>query len=177
MARPTKKNDEMKLKLADFIRSGLTVKDACEANNISTSTFNRWRNDDIEFNKLIDEATRKGWENAEAFAKYHYRGYKRKVAPKTLKLPSNAEESPVEPSNGLKKHILKDAGNTQYQYRVGLPVRFTYPTERPSGFYVNGNNGMVERFTKEGILQTMRLDTYERKYLGKTDNICFGIIV
>lgn len=33
----------------------------------------------FEFNKLIDEATRKGWENAEAFAKYHYRGYKQKA--------------------------------------------------------------------------------------------------
>ena len=80
MARPTKKNDEMKLKLADFIRAGLTVKDACEAAGISTSTFSRWRDSDIEFNRLVDEATKRGCGNAEAFAKYHYRGYKRKVA-------------------------------------------------------------------------------------------------
>ena len=57
MARPTKKNDELKLKLADFIGSGLTVKDACEATCISTSTFNRWRNSDIEFDRLVVEAT------------------------------------------------------------------------------------------------------------------------
>ena len=63
MARPTKKDDEMKLKLADFIRSGLTVKGSCSALGISTSTFNRWRNSDIEFDRLIDEATKRGWEN------------------------------------------------------------------------------------------------------------------
>lgn len=175
MARPTKKNDELKLKLADFIRSGLTVKDSCSALGISTSTFNRWRNNDIEFDRLIDEATKRGWENAEAFAKYHYRGYKRKVAHKTLKLPSDVEERPAEPLKGLKEHFPSAVDHTQYC--AGLPVRFTYPTNYPSDFYVNGNNGMVERFTKEGILQTMRVDTYERKYLGKDNEICFGVII
>lgn len=51
MARPTKKNDEIKLKLADSIRSGLTVKDSCEVSGISTSSFNRWRASDPSFNK------------------------------------------------------------------------------------------------------------------------------
>lgn len=176
MARPTKKNDEIKLRLSDFIRSGLTVKDSCSALGISTSTFNRWRNSDIEFNRLIDEATKRGWENAEAFAKYHYRGYKRKVALKTLKLPSDVKERLVQPPDSLKEHIF-NASNDEQQTCVGLPVRFTYPTKYPSDFYVNGNNGMVERFTKEGILQTMRIDTYERKYLGKNEGICFGVIL
>lgn len=176
MARPTKKNDEMKLKLADFIRSGLAVKDSCFALGISTSTFNRWRNSDIEFDRLIDEATKRGWENAEAFAKYHYRGYKRKVVTKTLKLPSGVKEQPTKPLDGLKEHFLDTVDNAR-QYYAGLPVRFTYPTEYPSDFYINGNNGMVERFTREGILQTMRVDTYERKYLGKDNEICFGFIV
>lgn len=36
---------------------------------------------------------------------------------------------------------------------------------------------MVERFTKDGILQTMRLYTYERKYLGKDDDALLGIII
>lgn len=176
MARPTKKNDEMKLKLADFIRSGLTVKDSCFALGISTSTFNRWRNNDIEFDRLIDEATKRGWENAEAFAKYHYRGYKRKVAFKTLKLPSGIEEQPTKPLKSLKEHFPNTVNDTQ-QYCAGLPIRFTYPTKYPSNFYINGNNGMVERFTKEGILQTMQLDTYERKYLGKDSDICLGVII
>lgn len=176
MARPTKKNDEMKLKLADFIRSGLTVKDSCFALGISTSTFNRWRNSDIEFDRLIDEATKRGWENAEAFAKYHYRGYKRKVAAKTLKLPPSVKEQSTKPLDGFKEHFSDTVDNAR-QYCAGLPVRFTYPTEYPSDFYVNGNNGMVERFTREGILQTMRVDTYERKYLGKDNEICFGSVV
>lgn len=69
--------------------------------------------------------------------------------------------------------------NAKRQVYDGLPVLFTYPTNYPTNFYINGNNGMVERFTKEGILQTMRIDTYERKYLGKDEdrNTFFGIIV
>lgn len=175
MARPTKKNDELKLRLADFIRSGLTVKDACEATCISTSTFNRWRNNDIEFDKLINEATKRGWENAEAFAKYHYRGYKRKVAYDKL-LPVS-EKPLTEPPISLKrqKNVVNDEPDRQFC--DGLPILFTYPTKYPTDFYINGNNGMVERFTKEGILQTMRLDTYERKYLNKGEDVCFGVIV
>lgn len=66
--------------MADFIRLGLTIKDPCFfALGISMSIFNRWRNSDIEFDRLIDEATWCGWKNAEALAKYHYRDYKRKV--------------------------------------------------------------------------------------------------
>ncbi len=175
MARPTKKNDELKLKLADFIRAGLTIKDACEATNISTSTFNRWRNIDIEFDRLIDEATKKGWENAEAFAKYHYRGYKRKVV---QKLPPLPEKSLTESPSGLKERFSKPIEQQpNKKFYAGLPVLFTYPTKYPTNFYINGNNGMVERFTKEGILQTMKLDTYERKYLGKDDDIYFGVVV
>lgn len=175
MARPTKKNDEIKLKLADFIRSGLTVKDACEATHISTSSFNRWRNLDIEFDRLINEATRKGWENAEVFAKYHYRGYKRKIVRSLSPLP---EKSFTEPSSRLKEHFSKPIEETQESQKyAGLPVLFTYPTKYPTDFYINGNNGMVERFTKEGILQTMRFETFERKYLGNDEDICFGTVI
>ena len=36
---------------------------------------------------------------------------------------------------------------------------------------------MVEHFTEDGILQTMKMDIYERKYLGmNNDDICFGIV-
>ena len=175
MARPTKKNDELKLKLADFIRSGLTVKDTCEATGVSTSTFNRWRNSDIEFDRLINEATKRGWENAEAFAKYHYRGYKRKVAYDRI-LP--APEKPLtEPPMSLKRQNNMANDKPKRQVYDGLPVLFTYPTKYPTNFYINGNNGMVERFTEDGILQTMRIDTYERKYLDmNNDDVCFGIV-
>lgn len=152
----------------------MTVKDACEATNISISTFNRWRNTDIEFDRLIGEATKKGWENAEAFAKYRYRGYKRKVV---QKLPPLPEKPLAKPPSGLKEHFSKPIEQTQNrQTYAGLPVLFTYPEKYPSDFYINGNNGMVERFTKEGILQTMRIDKYERTYLGKDGDICFGMI-
>ena len=79
---------------------------------------------------------------------------------------------------GLKSIFLNLLIETQNgQTCAGLPVLFTYPTKYPSDFYINGNNGMVERFTKEGILQTMRIDTYERKYLGRDENICYGVVI
>ena len=129
----------------------------------------------FEFNKLIDEATRKGWENAEAFAKYHYRGYKQKAVQKLPPLPEKiAHRAP----SGLKEHFSKPIERTQNgQTCAGPPVLFTYPTKYPSDFYINGNNGMVEHFTKEGILQTMRIDAYERKYLGRDENICYGVVI
>lgn len=116
MARPTKITDEKKLKLADFIRSGLTIKDACYGVSISTSTFNRLRTRDIKFDKLINEATKGNWSNAEALAKYHYRGYKRKNPPKYIiqpdytltsnsGAPQTRNEPQVAPPINL-KHIL-----------------------------------------------------------------------
>lgn len=88
------------------------------------------------------------------------------------------KKSLTEPPSGLKEHFSKPIERTQNgQTCAGLPVLFTYPTKYPSDFYINGNNGMVEHFTKEGILQTMRIDTYERKYLGRDENICYGVVI
>lgn len=161
MARPTKKNDEIKLKLADSIRSGLTVKDSCEVSGISTSSFNRWRASDPSFNKLIDEATKRGWGNAEIFAKYHYRGYKRKT---THHLPTLPSDPPLRPSGGLTEHNNAKALHNGAQSYAGLPIRFTRPTERPSGFYINGNNWRVERIDKKGINHSMSIEVYEEKH-------------
>lgn len=167
MARPTKMNDEIKLKLADSIRSGLTVKDSCEVSGISTSSFNRWRASDPNFNKLIDEATRRGWGNAEIFAKYRYRGYKRKI---THHLPTLPSDPPLRPSGGLTGQNNNKTPRNKAQLYAGLPIRFTRPTEKPSDFYINGNNWMVERVNKKGILQVMRIETYENKYLNPNSN-------
>ena len=176
MARPTKMNDEIKLKLADSIRSGLTVKDSCEVSGISTSSFNRWRASDPSFNKLIDEATRRGWGNAEIFAKYRYRGYKRKI---THHLPTLPSDPPLRPSSGLTGQNNTRVSHDKAQSYAGLPIRFTRPTERPSSFYINGNNWMVERFMRNGVLQTMRIETYEKKTfnLDETEKVCIGLFL
>ena len=176
MARPTKMNDEIKLKLADSIRSGLTVKDSCEVSGISTSSFNRWRASDPSFNKLIDEATKRGWGNAEIFAKYRYRGYKRKI---THHLPTLPSDPPLRPSGGLTGQNNSKTLQNKAQLYAGLPIRFTRPTEKPSGFYINGNNWMVERFTKSGVLQAMRIETYENKFfsLNKCDEPVIGFFL
>ncbi len=161
MARPTKMNGEIKLKLADSIRSGLTVKDSCEVAGISTSTFNRWRASDLGFNKMIDEATKRGWGNAEFFAKYHYRGYKRKV---THHLPTLPSDPPLRPSGGLTGQNKTRLPHCDDGLYAGLPIRFTYPTEKPSNFYINGNDWRVERIDKKGIRHSMSIDVYEEKY-------------
>lgn len=172
MARPTKITNEKKLRLADFVRSGLTIKDACYGVGISTSTFNRLRAKDVDFDKLIIEATEGGWTNAEALAKYHYRGYKRKNPPRYLASP---KESPIGALNTPLKHYKINADSRKTY--LGLPVRFTYPEQRPSGFYYNGNTNRVERFTKDGILQTMSPATWERKYLHRETLPFIGLVI
>ena len=175
MARPTKITDEKKLKLADFIRSGLTIKDACYGVGISPSTFNRLRAKDLEFDKLINEATKGGWSNAEALAKYHYRGYKRKLPIKRIFQP---EQQPVQLSGipQTRDNTLDNPSNS-FKTFLGLPVRFTYPETRPSDYYYNGNTHRVERFTRDGILQSMSVRTWRHKYLGiAEDPLFFGAV-
>lgn len=161
MARPTKMSGEIKLKLADSIRSGLTVKDSCEVAGISTSTFNRWRASDLSFNKMIDEATKRGWGNAEIFAKYHYRGYKRQI---THHLPTLPSDPPLRSSGGPTGQNTAEFSCARTQMYAGLPVRFTRPTKIPSDYYINGNNWRVERIDKKGIGHSMSIEVYEEKY-------------
>lgn len=172
MARPTKITNEKKLRLADFVRSGLTIKDACYGVGISTSTFNRLRAKDADFDKLIIEATEGGWTNAGALAKYHYRGYKRKNPPKRLISP----KKPLIETPSIPPRHYKANTDSQKTY-LGLPVRFTYPEQRPSDFYYNGNTNRVERFTKDGILQTMSPATWERKYLHRETPSFIGLVI
>ncbi len=171
MARPTKITDEKKLKLADFIRSGLTIKDACYGVCISPSTFNRLRAKDLEFDRLIIEATEGSWSSAEALAKYHYRGYKRKLPIKRVLQP---EQQPVQALDVSQLHNnMLDSSLNQPETFLGLPVRFTYPETRPSDYYYNGNTHRVERFTRDGILQSMSVRTWRHKYLGISEDSLF----
>lgn len=175
MARPTKITNEKKLKLADFIRSGLTIKDACYGVNISPSTFNRLRAKDMEFDELINEATEGSWSNAEALAKYHYRGYKRKNPPKHILQPDHSLTSDSEVLQT--RNEVSDSLSDQPKAYLGLPVRFTYPEARPSNYYYNGNTHRVERFTRDGILQSMSVRTWRHKYLGITEeSLSFGVV-
>lgn len=175
VGRPRKITPEVKLKLADFIRQGITIKDACYAVRISPSTFNRERERDMEFDKLIVEATEGGWTNAEALAKYHYRGYKRKNPVKLPPLPEIALRSPLNASQGHSSVAVEPIQQEkQPKTYLGLPVRFTYPEQYPTDFYYNGTTNRVERFTKEGVLQTMSADTWERKYLHPEQPLEFG---
>lgn len=175
MARPTKITNEKKLKLADFVRSGITIKDACYGVGISTSTFNRLRAKDMEFDRLIIEATEGGWNNAAALAKYHYRGYKRKNPSRHLHRPAKASIKAISASQ-TRSNTLNVSSECPDIY-LGLPIRFTYPEIRPSDFYYNGNTNRVERFTRDGVLQVMSVETWKRKYLGMTEEpVFFGAV-
>ena len=164
IGRPSKITDEMKLQLADFIRSGLTIKDACCGAGISTVTFNRRRSKDSEFDKMIIEATKGGWENAKALAKYcQYRSYKRKNPP----ILSFQPEKPYTAALRVpQEHSHSQSDGQKRQTIAGLPVLFVRPTDATTGFYVNGLNGQVERKLKDGTLQSMRLAVYKWHYLG-----------
>ena len=70
-----------------------------------------------------------------------------------------------------------DNSSNQPEAFLDLPVRFTYPETRPSDYYYNGNTHRVERFTRDGILQSMSVRTWRHKYLGMTDDpLFFGTI-
>lgn len=51
-----KKNEQTKSLLIDQLRKGPIVESACQKVGISRMTFYRWKNDDKEFSKKIDEA-------------------------------------------------------------------------------------------------------------------------
>lgn len=145
------------MKIADFIREGLTIKDACYGVGISTDTFTRWRNRYPEFNELIAEASRREWGTASAVAKYGYRGYRRKEA---YNLPKSSEK-PHKPLY-IASQGQSFSGLTEVE--SGLPVRFTVSPVFPCKPYINGNNGKVEWRDKKGVLSTCRQEVWERKH-------------
>jgi len=154
--RKSKYCEEITMKIADFIREGLTIKDACYGVGISTDTFARWRNRHPKFNELVAEASRREWGTASAVAKYGYRGYKRKEA---YILPTSSQK-PHKPLHiASQGQPFGGPADTSSQ----LPVRFTVSPIFPCEPYINGNNGWVEWRDKKGVLCTC---TYE-KYLEK----------
>lgn len=104
--------DEISDKLANFIREGLTIKDACYGVGISDDTFRRWRDKHPDFNKKVVEASNRQWDSTEAIARYHsgYRGYRRpkvRLNPdydaNVRKVSSSIEKSVREPVKRIQK--------------------------------------------------------------------------
>ena len=90
--RPPKKNPKLLIKLTDYIRRGHTIKDACKFCKISTTTFNRWRDKDLRFNKEVILATQDQWKYTPPKSVAPYRRYRRKVRI-SLDYDKNAFES------------------------------------------------------------------------------------
>lgn len=168
--RKSKYCEEIALKIADFIREGLTIKDACYGVGISTDTFARWRNRYPEFNELIAEASYREWGTASAVAKYGYRSYKRKEAYILPKLSEKPHKPPHIAPQGQSFGRLTDM-NSQ------LPVRFTVPDSFPCKPYINGNNGWVEWKDKNNILCTCTYEKYLEKQRRQRGDALLGLII
>lgn len=168
--RKSKYCEEISMKIADFIREGLTIKDACYGVGISTDTFIRWRNRYPEFNKLIQEASRREWGTAAAVAKYGYRGYRRKEA-------YNLPKSPEKPHKPL--HIAPQGQSSRGELwpNTDLPVRFTVSPVYPCKPYINGNNGKVEWRDKQGVVCTCTYEKHLEKQQCQKSSPFIGFIV
>lgn len=133
--RPPKKNPRLLANLLDLIRRGRTITDACRIYGISTTTFNRWRDKDLQFNKDVILATQEQWRYIGDTKSERNRVYKRKaIISQTY--DQNAFKSPQNKPQSL----LNDRPNII----DGLPVRYGniyddkpyIPCITPDGIYV-----------------------------------------
>jgi len=103
--RPPKKSPELLYNLVSIIKKGRTIRDACRECGISTTTFNRWRDKDPDFNRDIIIATQRQWENIDETKRVGHRTYKRdaRISPNYAQY-SVASPSPNKPDTlyGLK---------------------------------------------------------------------------
>lgn len=135
--RPPKKNPKLLAKLLEYIYFGRTITDACRGCGISTTTFNRWRNEDLDFNKEVILATQRQWEMINETKRSGRRTYKR-----------DARISPDYDENRLKtrQNDAQDALNSEKPLMIdGLPVRYGdiyddkpyTPCVSPDGLFVS----------------------------------------
>lgn len=113
--RPPKKNPKILSKLTDYIKQGRTIRDACRFCGISTTTFNRWRNSDLSFNKDVILATKDQWKYASP--KSPHRTYSRN----TYISPVYDENAFKSPQNAPETHSNDKDYPTTIQ---GIPVRY-----------------------------------------------------
>ena len=115
--RPPKKNPKLLSDLIKYIRQGHTIRDACRFCGISTTTFNRWRDKDLKFNKDVIMATKDQWKYAPPKTIYSYRRYNRRVS-----LSTDYDKNAFKGSqNALESSFKHEHDPTTIQ---GIPVRF-----------------------------------------------------
>lgn len=114
--RPPKKNSELLQKLINSIRKDHTVTDTCRSCGISTTTFNHWRDEDLQFNKDVILATKEQWKYVEDTKFAKHRTYTRKA----IISPDYDQNALKTPQNEPQSH-LKDIKPTMIE---GLPVRY-----------------------------------------------------
>ncbi len=80
-------------------------------------------------------------------------------------LPTLPSDPPLRPPGGLTGQNKTRLPHCDDGLYAGLPIRFTRPTEKPSNFYINGNDWRVERIDKKGIRHSMSIEVYEKNTL------------
>lgn len=174
MGRKSKYSDDIEKKLVMFIRDGLTISDACYGAGVSVATFNRWRNDNMHFDRAIHEATSRQWETSFALAKYGARKYRRRFQktndcqPKARNTLTEALQSP----QGVSEMVEQPQPTSWH----GLPFADMYePVKRSNQYYYDQKRNRVFRRVG-GVLQNMSGDVWERKHLHQYDEPFFGMV-
>lgn len=113
--RPPKKSPELLARLIELIEKCHTIKDACKICGISTTTFNRWRDKDVSFNKNVILATQNQWKHIDEIRPTKQRVYTR-----------NVTISPDYDQNALKSSLNASQGHfTKNGQEIidGIPIR------------------------------------------------------
>ena len=113
--RPPKKSPELLARLVELIEKCYTVKDACKICGISTTTFNRWRDKDLEFNKNIILATQNQWKHIDEVKAAKQRVYTRSV----IISPDYDQNALKSPLNASQSHFIESESGVI----DGVPVR------------------------------------------------------
>lgn len=173
MGRKCKLTPEIQEKFSELLRCRFTIKQACYGMGISVTTFNRWRNRYSEFDKAMNEATSRQWEDPIALARYGCRTYRRKFS-LPHKYPSLPQKPLCEPLCASQSLSTEQDESSQVMY--GLPVGDMYA----SGFETNKKyyDPKLDRVfyrDESGCLCSMRLDVYLRQK--HNDPLFLGVVV
>ena len=169
MGRPSKFNEDSVGRFLKLIASGCTVRDAARDIGATEMTIYRWRKSHKEFNTAVLAAMREGWDYVAERKAEGCRTYRNgKEIYKTNNLPTPPE----------KAHTAAPVANDrqvstyhQQKYLMGLPIKprpHDYSHDVP--YFINPDTCRVEKIEK-GVLQSCRLDVWERKHQPSAETI------
>lgn len=173
MARPTKFDQKTADKILDFIRSGLSMKDACFGVGIGESSFARYRKQYPEFGEAVQEALlARQWNSPEAIKRYHSKQKKintintafavqnalSEIEEKTLRHINTSFGDGKALAEALRASEEQSSEREDPQFYAGLPIRQepleTYDFDVEP--FINPKYDCVE-WVKDGVLHSCPL--------------------